>query len=84
MISKCDSAAVECEDWRHAQLEDEVAKELWRHGLRRVSVLVDGQRVVLTGTVHSYYLKQIAQETARRTCPDMRLFNDVDVVSTVS
>lgn len=49
-------------------------------GLRRVSVVVDDQRVILSGTVPSYYMKQMAQETARQACPSRKVYNDLDVV----
>ncbi len=48
-------------------------------GLRRVHVIVDNQRVVLSGTVSSYYMKQMAQETARQACPTRKVYNDLDV-----
>ncbi|MFK8114191.1 MAG: BON domain-containing protein [Rubripirellula sp.] len=47
--------------------------------LRNVNVEVDNQRVVLTGTVPSYYMKQMAQETARKVCPNRQLTNDLNV-----
>jgi osmotically-inducible protein OsmY len=84
MTTKCDDATPACEGSQHTQLQSEVARQLMHHGLRRVNVEIDEQRVVLTGTVHSYYLKQIAQETARRNCPERQVYNDVDVVQTVS
>lgn len=83
MIRRCESATATCDGPHNAQLQDEVAKELLHHGLRRVNVMVDGRRVVLSGTVNSYYMKQIAQETARKTCPEMQLYNDVDVIQSV-
>ena len=61
-------------------LGDAIAKSLVHSGLRRVSVEVDDQRIVLSGTVSSFYLKQVAQETARQTCPSRQVYNDVDVV----
>lgn len=50
-----------------------------RPGLRRVSVEVNNQCIILSGTVPSYYMKQIAQETARQACPSRKLYNDLDV-----
>lgn len=49
---------------------------LW---LRNIDVSVDNQRVILSGTVPSYYLKQMAQETARDACLDRQLTNDLSV-----
>ena len=33
--------------------------------IRKVTVRLDGHTIVLSGTVRSYYMKQVAQETAR-------------------
>jgi osmotically-inducible protein OsmY len=49
-------------------------------GLRGVSVVVDDQRITLFGTVPSYYMKQMAQETARQACSSRKVYNDLDVV----
>lgn len=68
---------------RNAQLERAIFQSLGHSShleLRHISVAVDNQRVVLSGTVPSFYLKQIAQETARRTCPGRRVYNDLNVV----
>jgi len=48
-------------------------------GLRGVQVTVEHDRVLLSGTVSSYYLKQMAQERVRQACPDAKLSNDVIV-----
>ncbi len=48
-------------------------------GLGDVSVHVENDRIVLTGTVPTYFLKQVAQEAARRACPDRRVYNKLDV-----
>ena len=66
----------------NSKLEDTVCQRLGHsghRGLRRVEVHVDNQRVVLSGTVGSYYLKQVAQETARQACPERRVHNQLDV-----
>jgi hypothetical protein len=47
--------------------------------LRLVNVEETDTAVVLTGTVPSYYLKQLAQETVLPLC-DKRLINKVEVV----
>jgi hypothetical protein len=47
--------------------------------LRLVNVEETDAAVVLTGTVHSYYLKQLAQETVLPLC-EKRLINKVEVV----
>jgi hypothetical protein len=48
--------------------------------LRRIVVEEDDSSVVLTGTVPSYYLKQLAQETVRGLCGQRRLINRLVVV----
>jgi hypothetical protein len=48
--------------------------------LRRVVVEENDTSVVLTGTVPSYYMKQLAQETIRGLCGERRLINLMEVV----
>lgn len=84
MTNNGDDGTSNCKGSKHAQLQREVTQQLVHHGLRRINVEIDEQRVVLSGTVHSYYLKQIAQETARKTCPQRKVYNDIDVVQTLS
>jgi hypothetical protein len=47
--------------------------------LRRLIVIADDQQVVITGTVSSYYLKQMAQETVRPLVAGRQLLNHVEV-----
>jgi osmotically-inducible protein OsmY len=47
--------------------------------LRRLAVVTDDARVTITGTVSSYYLKQLAQETVLSLIGDRELCNDVEV-----
>lgn len=47
--------------------------------LRNVEVTIEDDHVLLSGTVSSYYLKQMAQERVRQVCPTMRLRNHVVV-----
>jgi osmotically-inducible protein OsmY len=61
-------------------MQQEVVDRLGRSGhfeLRRISVAVDDDRILLSGTVPSYYVKQIAQETARKACPDRQVYNEL-------
>ena len=48
--------------------------------LRRLVVQENETSVVLTGTVPSFYLKQLAQETVRALCGQRRLINRIEVV----
>jgi osmotically-inducible protein OsmY len=48
--------------------------------LRTVKVAVHAQLVILSGRVPSYYLKQIAQETARALSRAHQVHNDLNVV----
>ncbi len=48
--------------------------------LRRLSVEESDEAIVLTGSVASYYLKQLAQETIMPVLGDRRLVNRVLVV----
>ncbi len=47
--------------------------------LRRLVVIENDAEVVITGTVSSYYLKQMAQETIRYAVGQRRLLNHVEV-----
>ena len=49
--------------------------------LRAVHVRVDPEGIRLSGSVPTFYLKQIAQETARQVCPNRRVYNELIVVS---
>ena len=84
MTTKCDNGSPLCEGSHNAQLQQAVSQQLGHQGLYRINVVVDNHRVTLSGTVDSYYRKQMAQETARQACPDLRVYNDVDVVQTLS
>jgi len=48
-------------------------------GLRCIGVQVESQRIVLSGVVSTYYLKQIAQESARAVCPTRQIRNQITV-----
>jgi hypothetical protein len=50
--------------------------------LRCVAVEETETTITLTGTVPSYYLKQLAQETVLPLCEKRRLVNRVEVVRT--
>lgn len=47
--------------------------------LRRLAVVSDAYRVTITGTVTSYYLKQLAQATVLSLIGDRELLNNVEV-----
>ncbi len=49
--------------------------------LRRLVVTADDKKVVITGQVSSYYLKQMAQETLRPLVGQRTLLNYVEVRS---
>jgi osmotically-inducible protein OsmY len=48
--------------------------------LRRIAVRESETTVELSGTVASYYLKQLAQETVRGLCGPRQLVNRLEVV----
>lgn len=69
-------------DQRDAALLDAVAHALRRTGyspLRDVQVECERGRVVLSGRVPSYHLKQMAQTVALEIAGVLRLQNDIDV-----
>jgi hypothetical protein len=47
--------------------------------LRCIRVERDGQRLVLSGSVDTYYHKQLVQEVVRVLAPGLRLVNVVEV-----
>jgi osmotically-inducible protein OsmY len=49
--------------------------------LRRLKVVVNDQEVIISGTVTSYYMKQLAQEALRPSIGRRRLINRVEVQS---
>jgi hypothetical protein len=49
--------------------------------LRRLKVVVNDQEVIISGTVTSYYMKQLAQEALRPSIGRLRLINRVEVRS---
>ena len=59
---------------------DQVLKQSPIPALRKLSVEENGQTVVLSGSVSSYYLKQLAQETIMPVLGSRELQNRVRVV----
>ena len=61
-----------------------VRVELRRSGyaeMRRVEVSIEKDILTLTGAVHSYHMKQMAQEIARQAIPSVVIENRLSVVS---
>lgn len=50
------------------------------HELRQVRVLVTSEEISLTGTVPSFFIKQVAQETARQESAVRKIHNDIRVL----
>ena len=51
-----------------------------RAELRRLQIEIDRQRLIIRGTVGSFYVKQLAQELLRPTVEGVELHNAVEVV----
>lgn len=49
---------------------------------RGIQVAIDGDTVVLRGTVRTYYQKQIAQESVRLVQGISRIRNELEVIAT--
>ena len=49
------------------------------HALRELRVRRDGDCLILSGRVNSYYHKQMAQEVVRIIAQDMHVVNAIDV-----
>jgi hypothetical protein len=47
--------------------------------IRRLEVEPDGKRVVLSGTVHSFFYKQLAQELVRNSAEGLEISNAISV-----
>lgn len=67
---------LECEVQRRAQL---ALRNSPIHALREIRVDREGERLVLSGQVSSFYLKQLAQEAIRGMAPGLRLSNEIAV-----
>ncbi len=57
----------------------EVTDERVHPGLARVTYELDGSQAVLQGDVPTFYLKQLAQETASRINGVVRIVNRIEV-----
>mgnify|MGYP002389154063 CR=1 FL=1 len=67
------------EDIRLSKQITEALRESGYVGLRTVEVELEGQTVLLRGTVYSYYLKQMAQEITRKVPGVRHIRNKVTV-----
>lgn len=60
----------------------EISAALRRSGysqLRQIELAGEGKRIVMRGSVDSFYLKQMAQEIARESAPGWRIYNSLKV-----
>lgn len=67
---------VECEVQRRAQ---SALRNSPIHALREIQVEREGERLVLSGMVSTFYHKQLAQEALRGMTSDLRLTNEICV-----
>ncbi len=49
------------------------------HELRQIQVAVTSEQILLTGNAPSFFIKQVAQETARQACPVRKIQNSIRV-----
>lgn len=49
-------------------------------GVRNLSVDLTSREVILRGRCRSYHVKQMAQHAAMRTCEDLEIVNEIQVV----
>jgi hypothetical protein len=66
----------------HARLAHDIRIALRRSGhaeLRGVEIAVKEALVVITGSVPTFYLKQLSQEVTRTIAPDLEVRNDLQV-----
>ena len=77
-----DARCVSAESAR-AILAHDVRLAIRRSGhaeLRNVDVAIDGERLRITGSVPTFYLKQLSQEFARSIAPGYQIRNELDVL----
>ncbi len=70
------ATVLECEVQRRAQF---ALRSSPIHALREIQVEREGERLILSGTVETFYHKQLAQEALRGMAPGLRLINEVIV-----
>ena len=58
----------------------EVLRQSSQPLLRRLNVYESTEEVILAGTLPSYFLKQVAQETIRPVLGGRRLLNRIEVI----
>ena len=51
------------------------------HAMREIRVAQDGETLVLSGRVKTFYHKQLAQEVVRAVAREIDLVNSINVVS---
>ena len=71
------------EDSRH-ELSDLLSNALARNPYfanRNVRIELQENEIVLKGSVHTYYLKQLAQESVRSLKSAERIRNEIEVIS---
>lgn len=66
----------QCEVQRRAQF---TLRNSPIHALRDIQVEREGERLILSGIVTTFYHKQLAQEALRGMAPGLRLINDICV-----
>lgn len=78
--SRQSSPSAEDEQLTHL-LAEHLRRSPWQAGFCRVLVTVCRQQVSLSGEVHSFHLKQIAQTLILRASKGKPVVNDLSVVS---
>lgn len=68
----------EAEPGREAELRRCIEDKTYRQ-IRGLEVELRGDCVTVSGTSHSYYLKQLVTQAVRATFPDLKLWNQVTV-----
>lgn len=68
------ATVLECEVQRRAQT---ALRSSPIHALRELQVEREGERLILSGTVTTFYHKQLAQEALRGMTPGLRLINEI-------
>lgn len=61
------------------KIEKCIRDGMYRNGMRQVNISEENGRIVLSGNVKTYFLKQMAQVVAMQVIDGMRLLNKISV-----
>jgi hypothetical protein len=78
-FSKCGNGMAQALEHSAIHLAQDALLTSPVHELRKLVVERQDDRLLITGNVHSFYHKQLAQEAIRLVCGKIELMNQIDV-----